>query len=405
MAGRGRVESPTDIDEFSIFFPLPFRIAILVVAGFWGWGINLHYLAKTKIDVPALIRYPSRQSPHQVTHHRSTYRLATLLSIPLGVFLVLFWIVTRATPHRVLLWEVIPQTYIFLLLVLVLFPFHRQSSNGRSRFLASLRRISVGGLAEAQDGKFGDILLADALTSYAKVLGEIYINYCLFFSRTVSSTGKADRKCGAPFIVPLIIAIPYAIRFRQCMIEFGRVRRAGDGWGGQHLANAIKYSTAFPVIIFTTLERNYSSTSSHILSETAVSRLWALFSFINSSYSFYWDVTKDWDLTLLTKENRVRRHDHPFGLRRVRTFLRKELYYGVIAIDLILRFTWLSRMSSRLDRVNNVESGIFLLMFLEIARRWMWVFFRIETEWVRSNRGPAPDDILLGDFDGKHDND
>lgn len=192
----------------------------------------------------------------------------------MGVFLVLFWIVTRGTPQLVLLWEVIPQTYIFLLLVLLLFPFHRQSSNGRYRLLTSLRRISIGGLAEAQDGKFGDILLADALTSYAKVFGEIYINYCLFFSRTVSSTGKADRKCGAPFIVPLLIAIPYAIRFRQCMIEFGRVRRAGDGWGGQHLANAIKYSTAFPVIIFTNLERNYNSTSSHILSQTAVSRLW-----------------------------------------------------------------------------------------------------------------------------------
>lgn len=83
----------------------------------------------------------------------------------------------------------------------------------------------------------------------------------------------------------------------------------------------------------------------------------------------------------LTRENRVRRRDHPFGLRRLRTFPQKELYYGVIAIDLVLRFTWLSRLSSNLDRVNNAESGIFLLMFLEIARRWMWVFFRIETEW------------------------
>jgi hypothetical protein len=34
---------------------------------------------------------------------------------------------------------------------------------------------------------------------------------------------------------------------------------------------------------------------------------------------------------------------------------------------------------------------------LEVLRRWIWIFFRVETEWVRNYRGPAPDDILLGD--------
>ena len=55
--------------------------------------------------------------------------------------------------------------------------------------------------------------------------------------------------------------------------------------------------------------------------------------------------------------------------------------------------------------------------FLEVLRRWMWIFFRVETEWgsspflitveclanrltVRNSRGPAPDDILLGEFSG-----
>lgn len=73
--------------------------------------------------------------------------------------------------------------------------------------------------------------------------------------------------------------------------------------------------------------------------------------------------------------------DHPFGLRSRRMFPRDEMYYGVIAIDLILRFTWMSRLSPHLDSVNDFESGIFFLMFLEIARRWMWIFFRVETEW------------------------
>ncbi|OKL61328.1 hypothetical protein UA08_03883 [Talaromyces atroroseus] len=377
MADNG-IQPSDELDRFSTSFPLPFRVAILLVAGFWGWGINLHYLSSAKIDVPALIRYPSRQSPHQVTHHQSTYHLATLLTIPLAVCLLLFWSITHGSSERVLAWEIIPQSYIVLFLVILLFPFHRLSRNGRARFFASLRRISVGGLAEAQDGKFGDVLLADALTSYSRVLAEVYINYCMFISSTKSSTGKPD------------------------------LRRAGhrsDGWGGQHLANALKYTTAFPVIIFSNLERNYNRETSHVLSEIAVSRLWALFCFVNSAYSFYWDVTKDWDLTLLTPKNRLWHQEYPFGLRPRRMFPRNEMYYGVVAIDLVLRFTWLSRLSPHLDKVNDFESGIFLLMFLEIARRWMWIFFRVETEWVRNNRGPALDDILLSDFSGKFDED
>ena len=43
--------------------------------------------------------------------------------------------------------------------------------------------------------------------------------------------------------------------------------------------------------------------------------------------------------------------------------------------------------------------------FLEVVRRWMWIFLRVETEWVRNNKGPAPDDVLLGEFAPKIDED
>jgi hypothetical protein len=87
----------------------------------------------------------------------------------------------------------------------------------------------------------------------------------------------------------------------------------------------------------------------------------------------------DWDLTMFTAAHRHR--DYPFGLRRHRAFDSSRRYYAAIVVNLILRFTWVTRLSAGLDRINNFESGIFLLMFLEVARRWMWIFFRAETEW------------------------
>jgi EXS family len=77
-------------------------------------------------------------------------------------------------------------------------------------------------------------------------------------------------------MVPLVISIPSLIRLRQCLIEFSRAQkypRASSGWGGQHLANALKYATAFPVIILSALQRGYDP-ATVLLSEASLFRLW-----------------------------------------------------------------------------------------------------------------------------------
>jgi len=283
------------------------------------------------------------------------------------------------------------------LIICFIVPLRRMSHTGRARFLSTLKRISVGGLAEVQDGKFGDILLADALTSYAKVLGDMFISTCMLFSPKTASTAKPNRGCGGAYLVPLIISIPSIIRLRQCLIEYLRVRRhptTATGWGGQHLANALKYSSAFPVIILSALQRGYDPNKFH-MSEAGLFRLWMLFVFINSFYSFYWDVAKDWDLSLFSKSRTRNDPEHPWGLRHHRYFHAPELYYIAIVVDFLLRCTWSFKLSPHLDHFNDLEGGIFLMELLEVVRRWMWIFFRVETECVRNNRGTAPDDILL----------
>ncbi|KAL2828766.1 EXS family-domain-containing protein [Aspergillus cavernicola] len=392
------------LDGFSLFLPFPCRVAVILVAGFWGWGANLHYLQQNNIDLPALIRYPARQSPNQRSHHVSAYHLAAFLTIPLLLSLLIFWPVTHGSRESVESVDYIPQAYLFIFFILLILPFNRLSRSGRRRFWATLRRISIGGLAEIQDGKFGDILLADVLTSYAKVIADLVITFCMFFSSDTSSTSKPDRHCGSDYTVPLLVAIPSIIRLRQCFIEYVRVRRGyrhGNS-GAQHLANALKYATAFPVIIFAATLRNYSPFVFHGISEVTLSRLLYIFSFINSTYSFYWDVTKDWDLTLLSESRND--DEYPFGLRRYRYFTDQQ-YYMAIAIDFGIRFSWMSRFVPGFYWLTETEFGFFVLMFLEVARRWMWVFLRVETEWVRNSRGPAPNDVLLGEFNGKLDAD
>lgn len=229
-------------------------------------------------DVPGLIKYPGGPASTIAPYHQRIYRLATTITLPLIVSILFFWLVTHGTPSLVIAWDILPQSYLFLLVVLFIVPLHRLSRTGRYWFLFTLRRILIGRLPEAQDGKFGDILLADVLTSYAKVLGDLFISACMFLSTGSSSTDKPDRSCGGQYMVPLIISIPSMIRLRQCLMEYARVRynehrSTSSGWGGQHLANALKYSTVFPVIVLSALQRGYDPAKIG-LSETSLFRLW-----------------------------------------------------------------------------------------------------------------------------------
>ena len=69
---------------------------------------------------------------------------------------------------------------------------------------------------------------------------------------------------------------------------------------------------------------------------------------------------------------------YPFGLRPTLHFPDPSVYYLAIAIDLILRFTWSLKLSSHLHTISEIESGVFLMEALELGRRWMWVFLRVE---------------------------
>lgn len=362
--------------------------------------------------MPSLIRYTGRTASPQLSHHRSTYRFATFLTAASALSLATFWLFTRRDPTLVLAYDWLPMLNLVVLAVLFVAPLRplAVSHTGRRRTLATLRRISVGGLAEPGDGKFGDVLLADALTSYAKVIGDLYVCLCMFLvargrsaAAFAAATARPDRACGGPVVVPLILAVPSAIRLRQCLVEYARERGAprrdaAAGSGRQHLANALKYATAFPVIILSALMRNGGGGRG---GGTLLFRTWLVAALVNSLYSFYWDVAKDWDLTLFAGARERNAPNQPFGLRPRLHVHRPVVYYLVMALDLLLRCTWSLKLSPHLDHLADYEGSIFLLEFLEIFRRWVWIFFRVETEWIRNtSTGLGDEDILLGNFQG-----
>lgn len=129
------------------------------------------------------------------------------------------------------------------------------------------------------------------------------------------------------------------------------------------------------------------------VAEAGLSQMWVVAILTNSFYSFYWDIAKDWDLTLFSSTRERNAPGQPWGLRRQRIFHSDNIYYAAIVIDLILRCTWSLKLSIHLYHFGEFEGGIFIIEILEILRRWMWVFLRVETEWLRQ-RSVAQMEVL-----------
>lgn len=64
-------------------------------------------------------------------------------------------------------------------------------------------------------------------------------------------------------------------------------------------------------------------------------------------------------------------------------FHTSEIYYSAIIIDLMLRCTWSLKLAPHLDHFNDLEGGIFAMELLEVFRRFIWIFFRVEAEWSK----------------------
>ncbi|RKO92766.1 EXS family-domain-containing protein, partial [Blyttiomyces helicus] len=396
--------------------PLYFQALVLVSLGLWCWGSNVHGLVASGIDVQSLLEH---RAGDRGWHHRAVYALAATVSVVTCVSLYFFLqMAEKYGEEGSEGWVVL--TYVALLVGLV-WPWNVGWRNERYKFLRSLRRIAFGGIRS--EVPFSDVLLADILTSFSKVFGDlqpVFTDLVLddHSIATVSHGGGA----WSELIAPMLVSIPFLFRLRQCIAEHNLA--TDEASRSRHLANAVKYISSLPVIASSFLvswmrvqqleERERRAT---VPSRAADDTAWevdveVVLSMINSLYSLYWDVYMDWHLgNRLGRRAKPRRSEipppittsgssstYPPFLRPILHFPYPSLYYLAIVLDSSMRFAWLLRLVPRHVTVRAagfsfaaaatapaaLDAG---LKVLELLRRWMWVFFRVEREWVSRGAG------------------
>ncbi|XP_027345571.1 SPX and EXS domain-containing protein 1-like isoform X2 [Abrus precatorius] len=335
----------------------PLLLATLMV---WLWGINLWFFSKGGVNYPKIFDLDQNHLTHREVWKCATWMtIIAPTSMTAYIFLYSQGEVSYAASQPVLLYAAV--------VMVLIFPSDIFYFSSRYYFLRTLWRI----VFPLQAISFSDFFLADILTSMVKVFSDLERSVCRMVHRQVATIAwlEADSVCGSHSVaIPLALVLPYLFRLNQCL------RQYKDTGEKTALLNALKYSTAVPVIFLSALKYHVSPERWTNLYRP----LWLMSSVVNSQYSFYWDVTRDWDLSGFT---RIFKFSKPHLLSHL-LHGRRWVYFWVSGSNLVLRCTWTYKLSAHL-RHNHLT--VFTIAALEIFRRFQWIFFRIENEWNKIN--------------------
>lgn len=410
------LNSETQAILFNDLIPLPFRILVLIQLGLALWFfLNVILFKFTSLNLLHLLNLS--YNPHKYTQldgslpsngefatsipadRRENSRLITGIWNTLKavtIVNVFSWIAFKSIQYILRDWK-----FVYYSIPIILFGyifkriFHARvkvSSPGQIRIWTTIKRILQGNI-NSQSMRSNDILISDSLVSFAKVINDfgLYVwNY--YIDETTAYNYRLEFA---------ILCIPSLIRIKQCWFEYKTTGQV------QHMLNLIKYSTNFGPLVVNVLIKatimnandEAAKQSGHLLETlNQLNKWWYILLALNSTYSFIWDIKMDWNLQLL---NKVFNPGSKFHILRLHKAYPNSVYFVAIVIDFLLRFIWILKLfiineqlhesqiklihifSTFLFGYDAYSFGYVVIEILEILRRWIWCFIKLESDWVK----------------------
>ncbi|XP_068625485.1 solute carrier family 53 member 1-like [Battus philenor] len=220
---------------------------------------------------------------------------------------------------------------------------------------------------------FADFWLADQWNSFASAFLDFHYLVAFYIMGGDWFNVNDSFESNKWFIITraLVNIVPAWTRFWQCLRRYRDSREAFP-----HLVNAGKYSTTFFVVLFATLRIMYKDNYADSYDNPFL-YAWFGCQLVSSLYTYTWDVKMDWGL-------------FSCGPSAENKFLREEIvyspgfYYFAIVEDFVLRFIWTVSFVLTENQIVSGETMVSILSPLEVVRRFIWNFFRLENEHLNN---------------------
>ncbi|XWS23158.1 hypothetical protein CRYUN_Cryun29cG0097000 [Craigia yunnanensis] len=256
--------------------------------------------------------------------------------------------------------EIIPLILVVLVFIILFLPFNILYRSSRFFFLTCLFHCICAPLYKVT---LPDFFLADQLTSQVQAFRSLEFYVCYYgwgdFRRRQNSCKTNDVFNTFSFIIAVI---PYWSRLLQCLRRLFEEKDPVQGYNG------LKY---FVTIVAVCLRTAYSLNKGLGWKVLAL-----LFSVAAAIFGTYWDLVYDWGL--------LQRHSKNRWLRDKLLIPQKSVYFGAMVLNVLLRFAWLQTVFNFKLFALHRQTLITIVASLEIIRRGMWNFFRLENEHLNN---------------------
>ncbi|XP_023221206.1 xenotropic and polytropic retrovirus receptor 1-like [Centruroides sculpturatus] len=350
-------------DDWRIVFRL-YRGTLLIILFMFLIGINVYGWRTSGVNHVLIFELDPR-------NHLSEQHLMEMAAI-FGVMWALSVLAFLYSNHLSILAYANPLILVVVMLVFLFNPTRTMRYQARFWLLKVLGKVIAAPFFHVG---FADFWLADQLNSLVPVLVDFEYFLCFYITGIDWSENNDSEKCVKEqvgmILRPVVACLPAWFRFAQCL---RRYRDTKEGF--PHLVNAGKYSTTFFVVIFSTLFNTFKDDYEE--SEyNPYFFLWIIFALISSCYTYVWDIKMDWGLfECFSGDNKF--------LREEIVYSSPGYYYFAVIEDFVLRFGWTLSVSLTEMGVIHTDLMVSILAPLEVFRRFVWNFFRLENEHLNN---------------------
>ncbi|WOH07887.1 hypothetical protein DCAR_0727321 [Daucus carota subsp. sativus] len=257
--------------------------------------------------------------------------------------------------------ELLPLFLVVLVIVILICPFNIIYRPSRFFFLTCLFHAICAPLYKVV---LPDFILADQFTSQVQAFRSFEFYICYYFSGNYK---LRDNSCSSNDVYKtfgfIVATIPYTWRLLQCLRRFFEEKDNMQG------LNGLKY---FATIVAVSTRTAYSLDKSIAWKVVAI-----ITSAIAAVSGTYWDLVYDWGLLDQKSKNR--------WLRDKLLVPHKNVYYVAMVLNVILRLAWLQTVLDINFTFLHRETQITVVASLEIIRRGVWNFFRLENEQLNNS--------------------
>ncbi|PPD92774.1 hypothetical protein GOBAR_DD10286 [Gossypium barbadense] len=330
---------------------------------FSGFSAALLIAVALRIETKKLMeKEGASYTPGTELSYREVFLLGTGLAVlSLSCFLGNLYLDLGSTTQRYkTLTGLFPLGLVAIVMIILFCPFNIIYRSTRFFFIKSLFRCLCAPLYKVT---LPDFFLADHVTSQVTAIRSLDLYICYY---GLGERSQRESKCHGHgiynvlyFAVPVI---PFWLRFLQC------IRRLFEEKEAMHGYSSVNYLLTIVAAIIRTI------------CELKKGMAWMVLALVSSSVvvivATYWDIVFDWGL--------LRRHSKNPYLRDKLLVPYKSVYFAAMALDVVLRIAWMQLvLEFKLHSLHRMAITT-VVSCLEITRRGIWSFFRIENEHLNN---------------------